>query len=212
MKKRLLVSMGVIANYFRRKKNRIIYKTLGSLLIVLSFVQCESNTAKSESEQKRDTVIQTASVSKSNEQAIAENALEAFKVAGPLIQQGLSNKRYKDSIRASERAEFWVIELGVPFNDMDQLSATFEKIKNLENIAVFEADGDYTLIRTGSSKDQLDLSKGLFNTQLTEAGLTNLKLQIKNLTGNCGKKGHIIINPSKKFKRKYENITCYTCD
>jgi len=205
--------MGVIADYFRRKKNSIFYKTMGSLLIAVTFVRCENNTAKSEStKEKKDTVIQTASVSKSNEQAIAENALEAFKVAGPIIQQGLANKRYKDSIRASERDEFWVIELGVPFNDMDQLSTTFEKIKNLENIAVFEADGDYMLIRTGSSKDQLDLSKGLFNTQLTDAGLTNIKLQIKNLTGNCGKKGRIIINPSKKFKRKYEKVDCYTCD
>jgi hypothetical protein len=212
MKKRLLVAMGVIADYFRRKKNRIIYKTMGSLFIAVTFVQCESNTAKSESEQKRDTIIQTASVSKSKELAIVENSLEALKVAAPIIEQGLANKRFKDSIRASERDEFWVFELGVPFNDMDQLSATFEKIKNLENIAVFEEDGEYMLIRTGSSKDQLEISKGLFNTQLTEAGLTNIKLQIKDLTGNCGKKGHIIFNPSKKFKRKYEKMPCYTCD
>ena len=133
-------------------------------------------------------------------------------LATPLISKGIDNKRYKDSVRAANKDEFWVYTIGVPFDDVDQMADAFDKLKGIDNMAVYDDDGEYTLIKTGTSREQLEDEKGNFKAALTNAGMGNYKISITDLTTKCGKRSHIKYEQSRKLKRRHSEIASYMCD
>ncbi|HEY0031325.1 MAG TPA: hypothetical protein VGC65_11240 [Bacteroidia bacterium] len=86
-------------------------------------------------------------------------------------------------------------------------------MKRNEGMAVYQYGGEYTLIRIGSSREQLEDIKGAFKTQLAEAGFGNSKVGITNLSDNCRKRrGHIAYEQDRKLRRKHPEIACYKCN
>ncbi len=194
-------------------KNRYEFSIIGSLFILVAFCQCESSST-STTNNNNDTIVQAENTaeSKSKEQIIADGLTDAAKVITPLIEKGIENKRYKDSLRAVNKESFWVYKIGVPFNDAQLLSEAYEKVKDIENIAVFDNSGEYSLICIGVSKEQLEDDKGAFKAKLIEVGINNNKVEIINLAEKCGKKGHVIYEQSRKLKRVNKYMPCYKCN
>jgi hypothetical protein len=194
------------------KHNYVIYFI--TLFILLSFTRCDS-TDSSTASNETETIAEapaTPEKEKSKEEIIVDGTVKVIDALTPLIEQGIQNKRHKDSTRAAEKDEFWVFTVGVPYNDINTMAEAFEKIQNIENMAVFEESGEYIIIRRGSSKEQLQDLQGSFKSALDETNIGINRIDIKNLADKCGKRGHIVSGQDRKLKRKYPEIPCYRCN
>ena len=79
-------------------------------------------------------------------------------------------------------------------------------------MAVYDNDGEYTLIKTGTSQTEMENQFGAFKTTLSNAGMGNYNLKVVNLTEFCGKKGQVKYGQGRKLRRKHPEIPAYQCD
>lgn len=79
-------------------------------------------------------------------------------------------------------------------------------------MAVYDNDGEYTLIKTGTSEEEMDNQYGTFKKTLTDAGMGSLTVKTVNLTGFCSKKGHVKYGQGRKLRKKHPEIPAYQCD
>jgi hypothetical protein len=181
--------------------------SLSALLILSAFSRCDSTNTNTVNH-TTDTVIQVQPAKSDNEVLIEESG----KAIGTLIDKGIERKQYNDSVRAANKDEFWAFTIGVPFTDADKMAETFEKIKDIEGIAVFEQSDEYTIIKTGNSEEELQDLQGKLKEQLSNAKTGISHVEITNLAEKCGRKGHIVSGQNRKLKRKHPEIPCYICN
>lgn len=187
------------------------YFFIQSIGIAIILIGCDSTTTTNNTvNNTMDTVVQQASipVEKSKDEIevqVAEDIVE-------LGQNILANKRYKDSMRIANKEEMWAYQIGVPFSDIDALSEELEKLNSIEGVAVFEDKGDYLIVKTGDSEEQLLDSLGSFKSQVKKTDPQTTKVMVINLSLKCNKKSNIKEGKARKLKRKFSEIHCYECD
>jgi hypothetical protein len=189
-------------------KTRLIPYGIAALLLVSFFSNCDT-TNTSTVNHTTDTIVQTVPA-KSKEEVMLD---EAAKLAETAINKGLENRRYKDSVHAANKDDFWVMKIGKPFKDLDKMAEAYEKIKDLEkmeNLAVFDQSGEYTIIKIGNSEEELLDLQGAVKEELRKADTDIISIKVENIL--CGRREHVVTAQSRKLKRRYPEINCYSCN
>ena len=184
------------------------------MIMLLFLTSCETTTTNTATNGSINAETQAASNSttKSDNEALVDGVVQVIKGATPLIEKGLENRRYKDSVRMANKEEIWAYQIGIPFDNIDALSDELEKLKTIDGISVFEnSDKDFLIIRNGDSQQQLSDSLGNFKSEIKKID-AQIKVGIINLSSKCDRKSSVKTSKERKLKRRYPEIQCYKCE
>jgi hypothetical protein len=139
-----------------------------------------------------------------------ETYVEGAEVALDVIGDMVDRKQHKDSVELAERAEQWVFQIGVNIGDKSQVIAEYQRLKHLENLAVFKlSKRSYILfIDERLTKPEMDQRLEALKSDLDSL---QVRVSILDLMSECKVRRQPTKTSDIKIKRTDIVIPCYEC-
>ncbi|MDB5272232.1 MAG: hypothetical protein JWO58_599 [Chitinophagaceae bacterium] len=192
------------------KKHSLIF-----LLLTFGFLACQNSqsTTETTSVDSSTTNNVTNEAGKSDAEVNAELIEKGVDVGTTLIENVSAAKQQRDSIRAANRKEVWIFQIGGNQSSPKAFEELYHQLSgSLTNLYLFkESKHSYYLIK----KDNCDSQQELLDKQneveaaIQQAGAT-ADIRVINLTSYCELKDDVQMDDNVKLKGK-DRLDCYTC-
>lgn len=188
------------------ENNKLIALAAIILLLVGVVIYINVDVAPSDSKPSQEPTIQESSTPKTD----WDKGVEVYNEVKSTVKEIKETDNYNDSVWKANRKKMWVYQIGLPTTDKTYLSETYDKLKNVSNIKIFQADKKtFILYKDGFTEKELKDSFDFFKSKFK---IIDSQFDTVDLTKYCKNRKTIVQGEGIKIKKSDVRLPCFKCN